>query len=244
LNVGAAPVTINGIELDNPLEFSLAQWDCAIVPVQETCSFRLTFTPIAVGARTGAIAFTSNGVGSPQAISLAGTGTATPPPPPPTVDVIEYYHAEWDHYFMTAIKDEITKLDNGEFKGWARTGHKFKAYAPNTAGSANVCRFFSTAFAPRSSHFYTPFADECADVKKKPEWMLESEAVFSIPIPDIHGVCPEGTVAVYRYYNQGQGGAPNHRYATEFSLRDEMILVRGWIPEGYGDFGVIMCAPN
>ncbi|MFO1324906.1 MAG: choice-of-anchor D domain-containing protein [Burkholderiales bacterium] len=242
-NVGAAPVLVQGFASDNSLDFAITQWDCTTVPVQGTCSFRLTFTPSAVGARSATITVTSNGIGSPQTLVATGTGTATPPPPPATIEVIEYYHAEWDHYFITAIADEIAKLDNGVFKGWARTGYKFKAYAPNTAGAANVCRFFSTSFGERSSHFYTPFVGECSDVKKNPNWMIESEAVFAIPVPDIHGVCPAGTVAVYRYYNQGQGGAPNHRYAVDFSLRNDMIVLRGWIPEGYGDLGVIMCAP-
>src|SRR6187431_753626 len=54
-----------------------------------------------------------------------------PPPPPPgpaTADAIEYYHAVFDHYFITTIADEITKLDNGTFVGWARTGRQFKVY--------------------------------------------------------------------------------------------------------------------
>ena len=34
-----------------------------------------------------------------------------------TISVIEYYHAVFDHYFVTGIADEITKLDNGTFAG-------------------------------------------------------------------------------------------------------------------------------
>jgi hypothetical protein len=48
---------------------------------------------------------------------------------------------------------------------------------------------------------------------------------------------------VYRLYNDGQGGAPNHRYTTDFAVRAQMIA-HGWVPEGYGDLGVIMCSPN
>ena len=158
------------------------------------------------------------------------------------MDVIEYYHAAWDHYFVTAIADEITKLDAGVFVGWTRTGLKFKAYAAGAAGSANVCRFFSTSFGERSSHFYTPFVTECAIVKQNVNWMLESEAVFAIPVPDLAGTCVAGTTPVFRYYNNGQGAAPNHRYTIDPALRTVM-LQRGWISEGYGDLGVIMCAP-
>jgi len=55
--------------------------------------------------------------------------------------------------------------------------------------------------------------------------------------------CPPSTVAVYRLYNDGQGAAPNHRYTTEPAIRTQMIAA-GWIPEGYGPLGVIMCSPQ
>jgi hypothetical protein len=104
-----------------------------------------------------------------------------------------------------------------------------------------VCRFFSTSFNPRSSHFYTPLANECNIVKQNPNWQFEGE-VFNIPIPDLAGVCPAGTIPVYRLYNNGQGAAPNHRYTTDLAVRAQMMAA-GWIPEGYGDLGVIMCSP-
>lgn len=33
------------------------------------------------------------------------------------------------------------------------------------------------------------------------------------------------------------------RYTTDLAVRNAM-LVLGWIPEGYGPIGVIMCAPT
>ena len=82
----------------------------------------------------------------------------------------------------------------------------------NTSGSANVCRFWSgQSFAPQSSHFYTPFDWECAIVKANPRWLLEGE-VFAMMLPDATGACAAGgIVPLYRLYNNGQGGAPNHR---------------------------------
>jgi hypothetical protein len=240
VNVGASAVQVSSVASSNPGEFGVTQSTCATVNPGASCAVTIAFTPAALGDRTGTLTVISNGTGSPQAAALHGVGVAAPPA---TIDIIEYYHAEWDHYFVTGIPDEIAKLDAGVFAGWARTGLKFKAYAAGTAGSANVCRFFSTSFGERSSHFYTPFVTECGIVKQNPNWMLESEAVFAIPVPDLAGNCPAGTTPVYRYYNNGQGGAPNHRYTTDLSLRPGMTLVRGWIPEGYGDLGVIMCAP-
>jgi hypothetical protein len=161
--------------------------------------------------------------------------------PGTTALAIEYYHAAFDHYFVTHIADEIAKLDNGTFVGWARTGASFNVYATAQPGSAEVCRFFSTSFAPKSSHFYTPSVTECASVKQNPDWQFEA-AVFSVLVPDAFGTCPSGSKSVYRLYNNGQGAAPNHRYTTDLATRTQM-LGQGWIPEGYGTLGVVMCAP-
>jgi uncharacterized delta-60 repeat protein len=155
--------------------------------------------------------------------------------------VTEFYHAGLDHYFITAISTEIAALDNGMFGDWSRTGETFNAYANAPPDSTSVCRFFSAAFAPKSSHFYTPDAAECAFVKQSPSWLFEGE-VFNIPVPDQQGSCATGTQPVYRLYNNGQGGAPNHRYTISLATRT-MMIADGWIPEGYGPVGVIMCAP-
>ena len=164
---------------------------------------------------------------------------------PPTGGVkrgaVEYHHAEWDHYFVTDIPDEIAKLDNGTFAGWVRTGEGFDVYVDAPPGSAGVCRFFSTTFAPRSSHFYTPSASECGVVRQNADWQLEG-VVFGVSAPGPDGACPADMRPVYRLYNDGQGAAPNHRYTTRLPTREQM-LARGWIPEGYGPLGVIMCAP-
>ena len=168
--------------------------------------------------------------------TVAGTA-----PPPATIPVIEYYNAGFDHYFITTIALEISNLDSGKTPGWVRTGKQFTAYAAAVAGSSPVCRFFSTAFAPKSSHFYTPFPAECATVKTNPNWTFEGE-VFPIGVPDGAGNCAAGTTPVYRLYNQGHGGAPNHRYTTDLDVRAQM-LAQGWIPEGLGAVGVVMCAP-
>lgn len=159
-----------------------------------------------------------------------------------TVELLEYHHAEFDHYFVTGSADEINKLNCGAFEGWTRTGYRFKGYPSGGSSGSPVCRFFSASFAPKSSHFYTPFETECAIVKGNPDWQFEGEA-FNIPVPNTDGTCPAGTSPVYRLYNNGQGAAPNHRYTTDAGVRSQM-LARNWIAEGYGASGVIMCAPN
>jgi len=156
--------------------------------------------------------------------------------------VIEFHHAAFDHYFLTDIPDEITKLDNGTFDGWVRTGESFAVYASPPTGSASVCRFFSRTFSPKSSHFYTPDVNECGVVKASADWDFEG-AVFGVLAPGPAGNCPDGSNPVYRLYNNGQGAAPNHRYTTNLAMRTAM-LAKGWIAEGYGDLGVIMCSPT
>lgn len=156
------------------------------------------------------------------------------------IAVIEYYHAGFDHYFVTGIPDEIAKLDNGTFVGWARTGKQFNAYASGAAGTAATCRFFSTSFGPRSSHFYTSYASECATVKANPDWQFEAE-VFNVALPAADGSCPPPTLPVYRLYNNGQGSAPNHRFVTSLADRQAM-LDKGYVAEGAG-IGVGMCTP-
>ena len=159
-----------------------------------------------------------------------------------TVIAVEYYHPAFDHYFTTSAADEIAKLDSGVFPGWVRTGQSFNVYPTGAVGRVGVCRFFSVSFGSKSSHFYTPFENECATVKQNPAWHFEGE-VFSVALPDSGGGCPAGAAMLYRLYNNGQGGAPNHRYTTSLTTRSAM-LGQGWISEGFGQAGVIACVPS
>lgn len=156
----------------------------------------------------------------------------------PPQQAIEYYHRSFNHYFVTADSTEIAALDGGKFAGWARTEQAFLVY-PLSNTLAGVCRFFSTSFNP-SSHFYTPFADECTTVKSNPRWQFEG-TVFGVRLPDVNGNCTASR-PLYRLYNNGQGGAPNHRYTTDSATRSTMIA-QGWIPEGFGPLGIGACVP-
>jgi O-glycosyl hydrolase len=162
--------------------------------------------------------------------------------PPSKVAVTEYRHAGWDHYFVTSDPDEMVKLDSGTLPGWVRTGGAFTAYRLGSNSGNPVCRFFSTSFAPRSSHFYTPLPSECTTVDANPNWILEGQ-VFAMPVPDEDGTCAAGTLPVYRLYNNGHDGAPNHRYTIDADVRIQMIH-QGWIAEGSGPLGTIMCSPE
>jgi hypothetical protein len=159
--------------------------------------------------------------------------------------VVEYYYPPWDAYFITSLQSEIDALDSGQFPGWVRTGHVFHAYDPAKsppASSVAVCRFFNVSFQPKSSHFYALHGLGCEQtIASFPDWTLESSDLFNMQVPDANGGCAADTVPVYRLYNNGKGGAPNHRFTTDLNIRDQMIA-GGWTPEGYG-VGVEFCAP-
>ena len=57
------------------------------------------------------------------------------------------------------------------------------------------------------------------------------------------GTNPIGTVSLYRAYNNGLGGAPNHRYTTSLSILNQMIAA-GWVAEGDGTPPVFACVPQ
>ena len=171
---------------------------------------------------------------------IAAVLPATGLPASPSI-AFEYHHGGYDHFFVTASPAEIAALDAGSFAGWTRTGESFAVLALDEAAAAKVCRFWSgQTFAPRSSHFYTPFDWECASTRSDAAWTFEGEA-FSIKLADPSGACPTGTMPLYRLFNDGRGGAPNHRYTTSLATRADMIA-QGWIAEGSG-IGVIGCVP-
>jgi hypothetical protein len=178
------------------------------------------------------------------ATNFAGQ-TATVPLVPSADQVgqaVEYYYADWDYYFETSFPDEQAVLDGGAFGGvWKRTGQKFNVWTKGSATTPGACRFFSTSFAPKSSHFYTPSPEECASVKVNPDWQFEAIA-FYVRLMDADGNCQGGTIPLYRLYNNGMGGAPNHRYTTDINIFNQMTAL-GWVFEGNGNTKTFACVP-
>ena len=147
------------------------------------------------------------------------------------VRVVEYFNANFGHYFMSADPEEIANLDAGAFGGaFERTGQQFFARNGPVSGAAPVCRFFTVAFAPKSSHFYTSDPAECEGLKSNPNWEYEKIA-FYVDEP-VNGQCEAGTVPVYRMYNNGMTGAPNHRFTTDLATYTTFTTTMGWNAEG------------
>lgn len=159
--------------------------------------------------------------------------------------VVEYYHADLDHYFMTSSPNEIAGLDSNPL-GWFRTGQTFGDWTPaNLPGAAHVCRFYGDPVIGPNSHFYTGEDFECqglidldaATPRGSPAWHLEAKP-FDIAIPS-GGACPANLQPVYRVFNgpASNGHGPNHRYTTDPAVYAAM-QAKGWLPEG-----VHFCAP-
>ena len=164
-------------------------------------------------------------------------------PPLPLLLAVEYFNAVFGHFFISANPDEIKGLDAG--KAWVRTGEMFKVYATPGAGRVGVCRFFGqfpqTSGPTKSSHFYALRGLGCEALQANPgPWQYEGD-VFFMPTPDTNGGCPSGTTPVYRLYNDGMGGAPNHRFTTSAETQGEMLR-DGYVAEGPN--GVGMCSPD
>ena len=62
------------------------------------------------------------------------------------------------------------------------------------------------------------------------------------PETDLNGNCPPTTIPLYRAYNNGMGGAPNHRYMISLTLLNQMIAA-GWVFEGNPNNKVFACVP-
>ena len=209
-----------------------------------TSSYRALFVDPASGAMYG-IAPDLNTEGTPELHAVnkstgAGTriaalvatgainGLAALPPEPPTIVLAEYYHAAFDHYFVTAEAAEIAGLDAGSPPGWSRTGFAFKAIDAAQAAGLPNCRYFGV-FGEVSTHFYSVIPVECQRLAGDPVWTFEADAFRAEPTSAQD--CAPGLTRVVRTYNNGRGGAANHRYLTSGSETATMTAA-GWVVEG------------
>jgi hypothetical protein len=78
-------------------------------------------------------------------------------------------------------------------------------------------------------------------VQASPLWQFETVAFF-VELPDGNGNCLPGTQQLFRLFNEGLSGAPNHRYTISLNVRTQMVA-QGWTSEGFGPLGTIACVP-
>lgn len=234
-------VTIGGRDA---ADFSMAS-DCVVGTRYvngQGCSTTIVFTPGGSGARAAEIRF----LGHPPTIpvvtgyipltySLTGFGGALQ-----MRDVVEYYNASLDHYFITWVPAEQANLDAGNTPTkWTRTGYSFHAYGSSQPGTSPVCRYYlPPAFG--DSHFFGRGTAECsATGAAHPAFVLEDPQFMEMILPAA-GTCPAGTTPIYRAFSNRSDA--NHRYMTDRAVRDQMVA-KGWLAEGDGSDLVVMCAP-
>ncbi len=76
-NSGTAALTISSIAASE--DFAQTHTCGTSVAVGGSCTISVSFTPSVAGTRTGALTVTDNATGSPQTVTLSGTGVATAP---------------------------------------------------------------------------------------------------------------------------------------------------------------------
>ncbi len=244
-NDGNAPLSLVNYSTTGP-EFSQPQGCSPGMTLNpgSSCTLTMEARPSTPGSHTGDLFIaTSDGIYDLPLLVRALDVPAPPTPPgSATADVVEYYHAALDHYFMTSSVSDIQVLDAGVFAGWQRTGRTFKAFTDASSGASPVCRFYlPPPFG--DSHFYSAFVTECEQVhEQNPQFVYESPNVMYLGVPDLStGACASGLVPVYRVWDMRTD--TNHRYMTDRALRDQMVAL-GWVKEGAGPDAVVMCAPQ
>ncbi len=167
-----------------------------------------------------------------QADTLAGTTLAT-----------EWYHPYFDHYFHSANGIENRLLNDGIYgNAWKRTFDVFRVWTTAGPGRVGVCRFFNDSFGDMSSHVYVLEGEECDLLKAGNEWKFE-EIAYYVEAPYADGACRAGTMPIYRAYNNGMSGAPNHIITASKTKRDGLVSA-GWVAEGHGEDHVAACVPS
>jgi uncharacterized delta-60 repeat protein len=238
--VGAAPFSSTVTFMDGGVPIP----SCTAVPVTASDSTNATASCVAGNLALGSHVLSATYDGEPVNPRATSCPIAQFVDQSDRTTAIEYYNDVVDDYFVTTLPAEVAALESGLFRGWSRTGQSFQVHPiDQLAGSAPVCRFFSgESFTPVLSHFLTPLPDECAAVEQDRHWIFEGQ-VFGIDLPSYWGYCPAGQIPLYRMYNNGQGGVPNHRYLIDQEAADALFN-DGWVFEGSGNPGTIGCVWN
>ena len=157
------------------------------------------------------------------------------------IDIIEFYNADLNHYFITN-PTEAAMIEGGSAgAGWVRTGQDFKGSDVINPGFAPTCRFYTTG---ANSHLYTAEASECDQLRAlNPQnvlgadyWTYEGIAFHAQVRSDQS--CSYGNQPVYRFYNnRANEGDSNHRFVTDAFIYQQMTA-QNWVSEG-----VALCTP-
>lgn len=154
------------------------------------------------------------------------------------VTAVEYYNKTIDAYFVTARVNEQTALDG--VADFQRTGMTFQgvAAASATTSQTKICRFYISLATPyTSSHFYGRQGTDCEFLLGQKLAGFTYEDYDFATLQPTAGVCPAGTVGIYRGFRAGANGkTSNHRYSASLATYNTAITA------GYVGEGVVFCA--
>jgi len=150
-----------------------------------------------------------------------------------SVMAVEYYHVPSDN---SANPAETYRIDTSGWE-WYRTGLRYRISDAPGDGRVPVCRYYTAAFGSQPTHFYSASAAECNAVAANADWTYEGIA-FYVPVPDSLGRCGAGNAPIYRLYNNGRNGSPNHAY-TPYASQREALRKSGFVEEG-----IAFCVPT
>ena len=251
-NTGAATLQLSAITLSSS-EFARTGGTCTpttALAISANCTLNVSFAPATTGVRSATLSISHNASGVASTVSLAGTGT-TPPTAAVTTQMIEYYYAALDYYFITSHPEEITALD--KFAAWQRTGKSFSVYVAQQPGTLGINRYYFDQVAvnkTRGSHFYTLVQSEKdllasfnpinSAAPRLPYNEGPDSYAFPPVVEGVGGSCAAGQTPVYRVF-RGQArfpDNPNHRFTTDTAIYNAFVAL-GWDGEG-----VKFCAPG
>ncbi len=150
-----------------------------------------------------------------------------------SVTVVEYYNKTLDAHFITGRASEQTVLDG--VADFQRTGMTFQATAVATAAASltKICRFYISSANPYvSSHFYGRQGIDCESIRAQNLAGFSWEDYDFATQQPTAGVCPAGTVAIFRGFRAAANGkTSNHRYSASQATYDSAVLA-GYVGEG------------
>jgi hypothetical protein len=238
VNQGPGSLTPSALVVNGPAAYDYtAEGTCNVgtpIAVGKSCALTFFFTPSALGNRPANLVVDSPQLANLAILQIGGIGASLAAP---DADVVEFYYAPLDTYFISGSPVETAYLDQAG-SGWTRTGFHFTAWtlenaAPNTVP---VCRFTGMPNVGADSHFFTGDATECTLVKANPYWLYEGLA-FRALMPAA-GQCPSGTISVVRFFRPGADVTQmRHRYVVDPAEAARMRGA-GWLEEG-----PVFCAP-
>ena len=112
--------------------------------------------------------------------------------------------------------------------GWVRTGFQFNAYAAAERAFRTGLPVLQRGVRAEELALLHAIRHRVRhQVRRIPRGRSKAATRSTSPFLPLTVQCAAGLTPVYRLYNNGQGGAPNHRYTTDLTVRAQMIAQGG-----------------